>query len=169
LKTLMSVFRPSQPHRPYSAANERWSCRCPQARRRLWQTTKNATGSTSARARTHQSGAVRQPSRQNLQRPSRNHLSLPRSVRGLVNSLCRFSVPLSRTGQLRRTLSIRRAHLLSFRGGDGQCRGEQTVRQEAADAMDPARRASSLADPHSDARRNAAIDLRALVSATGQR
>ena len=71
--------------------------------------------------------------------------------------------------QLWRTLSIRRAHLLGFRGGDGQRRGEQTVRQKAADAMDPARRASSLADPHSDARRNAAIGLRALVSGTGQR
>jgi DNA invertase Pin-like site-specific DNA recombinase len=82
----------------YSAANEGWSCRRPQARRRLRQTTKNATGSTSARTRTHQSGAVHQPSRQDLQRPSRNHLSLPRGVRGLVNSLCRFSVPLSRTG-----------------------------------------------------------------------
>jgi hypothetical protein len=44
-----------------------------------------------------------------------------------------------------------------------QRRGEQAVRQKAADAMDPARRASSLADPHADARRNAAIDLRALV------
>src|SRR6202453_3130371 len=86
--------------RPYSTANEGWSCRRPQARRRLRQTPKNATGSTSARARTHQSGAVHQPSRQDLQRPSRNHLSLPLGVRGLVNSLCRFSVPLSRTGRI---------------------------------------------------------------------
>ena len=66
--------------RPYSSANEGWSRRRPQARRRLWQTTKNATRSTSARARTHQSGAVHQPSRQDLQRPSRNHLSVPRGI-----------------------------------------------------------------------------------------
>jgi len=39
-------------------------------------------------------------------------------------------------------------HLLDFRGGDCQSRGEQAVRQKAADAMDPARRTSSLADPH---------------------
>jgi len=41
--------------------------------------------------------------------------------------------------------------------------------KKAADAMDPTRRASSFADPHQNARRNAAINLRALVSGTGQR
>jgi hypothetical protein len=41
--------------------------------------------------------------------------------------------------------------------------------KKPADAMEPSRRTSSLADPHPDARRNSAIDLRALVSGDGQR
>jgi hypothetical protein len=64
---------------------------------------------------------------------------------------------------------MRRANFLGFRRGHSQRRGQQAVRQKAADAMDPTRCASSLADTHSDARWNTAINLRAVVSGIGQR
>ena len=58
---------------------------------------------------------------------------------------------------------------LGVRGGDRQRRHRQALRQEAADAVDPARRPPAAADPHEDPRRHAPGDLRALVPRPRQR